>query len=182
MNDTTPTPNLVELYEAWHVTDLLIIGAVITGIVMAYSYRDLIWAWLSAVWSRYAYVERLPADENQIAISPHQDAVKENAEIGKPAGPSPVELDRMLADARYEALARAVGTLAGAGIIPAGSRSQALLALGIEGRRYQRLKPLVDAAQAAVQAEQAPPAAEPRVITVAAGRPDERELLMEPAP
>lgn len=126
-----------------------------------------------------------PVPVAAICVSQHTDAVKETAEIGKPAGPAPAELDRMLADARAEAVARAVGTLAGAGLLAPNSRSKVLLALGIEGRRYQLLKPVVDAAQAAAQSEaqtaqQSLPSAPP--ILVNAGRPDERSVDRGTAP
>lgn len=153
------------------------LGMIVT-MVMGVIFGRMLWDWrwpIVEAWiKRRRYVTSDTADNSDDAISRHQDAVKENAENaenGKPLGPTPAELDRMIAQARYEALARAVGTLAGRGIIPAERRSAALLAVGIEGRRYTSLKPLVDAAQAAAQAEQPQAPPEPPRVTPLAGRP-----------
>lgn len=163
------TPAILGYSTAFGVVLLIIVGVIVPM-------RDEISAHIGGVFRRYVamkpidYVTSDDSDDSDDAISRHQDAVKENAENGKPLGPTPAELDRMIAQARYEVLARAVGTLAGRGIIPAERRSAALLAVGIEGRRYTSLKPLVDAAQAAAQAEQPPLPPEP-ARTPLAGRP-----------
>ena len=167
------TPAILGYSTAFGVVLLIIVGVIVPM-------RDEISAHIGGVFRRYVamkpidYVTSDDSDDSDDAISRHQDAVKENAENaenGKPLGPTPAELDRMIAQARYEALARAVGTLAGRGIIPAERRSAALLAVGIEGRRYTSLKPLVDAAQAAAQAEQPQAPPEPPRVTPLAGRP-----------
>jgi hypothetical protein len=112
-------------------------------------------------------------------ITAHQDAVKENEESGKTQiGPTPAELDRMLVEARHEGAARAVGILVGADLLPADRRAKALIAVGIEGRRYTRLKPLVDSAQAAARTDAPPPVDPPRMVKVYEGRPDERSVSL----
>lgn len=95
-------------------------------------------------------------EDDEDGVTAHQDAVKENAENENPAGPTPTELDKMLIEARHEATAQTIGRLVGAGILPADRRARALLAVGIEGRRYTRLKPIVDAAQSSAQGEPLP--------------------------
>lgn len=141
--------------------------------------RVQIWELGRALFHRYArvdYVNEAPAESDDDRISPRPGAVMENGEIGKMVTLTQAALDGMIAAAKAEGLhegaARAVGTLAGRGINPATERAKALIAVGIEGRRYTRLKPIVDSAQAAAQAEQAlgAPAPEPR-RTPLAGRP-----------
>lgn len=165
------------------IIDVLRIGAAILFVVLAYGYR----VELLAIGRRllFRYVEKpTPADAAEDAVSPQQDAVKENAENGKSPALAPAELDRMLRDAADERVARAIGRLVGLGIIPAGQRARALIEAGIEGRRYTRWKSAADEAQAAAHLEANAPSAEPpRVIKVHEGRPGlERELEMEPLP
>jgi hypothetical protein len=126
-------------------------------------------------------------DSSRGGLPPRGNAEEEKwseAEAAPEARPSlsAADINRLLEQAREEATARALGTLIGGGLVVEGSRSRAMEALfGPPGRKHTRVRHLVAEAEGAAkaarpEAEEEPGA--PRVISVNAGRPNERKILL----
>lgn len=109
---------------------------------------------------------------------------RREAEAGRkaPGALTASDINRLLEEAREQGAARALGTLLGADLLVDGGRSRAMEALfGPAGRRHTRVRPWVAEAEGAARAARPDELAgeeAPRVVTVNAGRPDERKLVL----